>query len=141
VPCADGRRRSPAGGSATWALASGALAFFPDDPVGTKTHGLGAVHLALAEVAFVAVIVGTVAGSRAARAGGPLRASASALTVLAYGALVPVILLGHAKLTVHSLGGLYEKLFLAFEMLWLAVAALTILSTRHTEPPPATAAD
>jgi len=114
-------------GLGVWAVASGALAFFPDDPVGRPTHGPGSVHLALAGVAFVAVVVGTVAGSRAARAGGPLHERATALTVLAYGALVPVLLLGHAKLRANSLGGLYEKLFLAVELAWLALAAACIL--------------
>src|ERR1039458_1337081 len=108
-------------------LAAGALAFFPDDPVGTRTHGLGAVHLALAGVAFVAVLVGTIAGSRAARVAGLLRSRATALRILAGGALVPVLLLAHAKLRLHSLGGLYEKLFLAVEIVWLFVVAWAIL--------------
>src|ERR1039457_2755920 len=58
-----GRERTASvahGGLIVWALASGALAFFPDDPVGTATHGLGKVHLALAFIAFTAVIVGTI---------------------------------------------------------------------------------
>jgi hypothetical membrane protein len=114
-------------GLTIWALASGALAFFPDDPVGTRTHGLGAVHLALAGVAFVAVLVGTIAGSRAARVAGLLRSRATALRILAGGALVPVLLLAHAKLRLHSLGGLYEKLFLAVEIVWLFVVAWAIL--------------
>jgi hypothetical membrane protein len=40
----DGRERTASvahGGLIVWALASGTLAFFPDDPVGTPTHGLG----------------------------------------------------------------------------------------------------
>jgi hypothetical membrane protein len=114
-------------GLTIWALASGALAVFPDDPVGTRTHGLGAVHLALAGVAFVAVLVGTIAGSRAARVAGLLRSRATALRILAGGALVPVLLLAHAKLRLHSLGGLYEKLFLAVEIVWLFVVAWAIL--------------
>jgi hypothetical protein len=51
----DARERTASiahGGLVVWALASGALAFFADDPVGTPTHGLGRVHLALAFIAF-----------------------------------------------------------------------------------------
>jgi hypothetical protein len=89
--------------------------------VGSATHGLGRVHLALAFIAFAAVIVGTIAGSRAARADPLLRSYATVLTVLAYGALVPILLLGHAHLRPHSLGGRYEKIFPAIELLWLSL--------------------
>src|SRR5262249_635922 len=37
---------------ATWAVTSGLLAFFPDDPVGTPLVWRGKVHVALALVAF-----------------------------------------------------------------------------------------
>jgi hypothetical protein len=50
-----------------WSACSGLLAFFPDDPVGTRTHGLAEVHAALAGLAFVAVIVGTRVATRALR--------------------------------------------------------------------------
>lgn len=113
-------------GLTVWALASALLAFFPDDPVGTTTHGLGRVHLALAFVAFAAVVVGTAAASRATRAGGPLRSRSGVLLALAAGALVPIVLLAHAKLRPHTLGGLYEKIFLAIELLWLFIVAWTI---------------
>lgn len=124
-------------GLGIWALASGALAFFPDDPVGTKTHGLGSVHLALAFVAFAAVLVGTISASHAARASELLRSRASAFTMLAYAAIVPILLLGHAKLRPHSLGGLYEKLFLAVELVWLFVAARALVRAPVAAPAPA----
>jgi hypothetical membrane protein len=139
----DGRERTASvahGGLIVWALASGALAFFPDDPVGTATHGLGKVHLALALIAFTAVIVGTIAGSRAARTQPLLRSRATVLAALAYAALVPVLLLGHAHLRPNSLGGLYEKLFLAIELAWLVVVSWPIASQRARERVPAAAA-
>jgi len=129
----DGRERAAPiahGGLIVWALASGALAFFPDDPVGTPTHGLGKVHLALAFIAFAGVIVGTIAGSRAARTQPLLRSRATVLAVLAYAAIVPVALLGHAHLRPNSLGGLYEKLFLAIELAWLFVVSWSIAGQR-----------
>jgi hypothetical protein len=39
---------------------------------------------------------------------------------------VPFLLLGHAGFGAHTLGGLYEKIFLAMELLWLAVVAVSI---------------
>jgi len=113
-----------------WALASGLLAAFPDDPVGTKTHGLAEVHLALAGLAFVAVVVGTRVTTRGLWRDPAWRSVAGALAALSWGALVPVLLLGHAHLRPHSLGGLYEKLFLAVELGWLLVAALWIARPR-----------
>jgi hypothetical membrane protein len=127
-------------GLIVWALASGALAFFPDDPVGAPTRGLGRVHLLLAFVAFAGVVVGTIAGSRAARADPLLRSRSTALTALAYAALVAILLLGHAHLRPRSLGGLYEKIFLAIELLWLYVVSWSISGTRTVARAPADAA-
>jgi hypothetical membrane protein len=106
-----------------WSVASGLLAFFPDDPVGTETHGLGKVHLAVAGIAFVAVVLGTRVVTRALRAEDAWRPVTAPLAVLSWGALVPILLLGHSHLRSHSLGGLFEKIFLAMELLWLLVAA------------------
>ena len=110
-----------------WALASGLLAFFPDDPVGTRTRGPAKVHLLLALIAFAAVIVGTLLASRVIRRTPGWERVAPALTVIAWLAIVPILLLGHAKLRPRSLGGLWEKTFLALELLWLAVAAAWIV--------------
>ncbi len=113
-------------GIGIWAVASALLAFFPDDPVGTTIHGLAKVHQLLAVIAFPAIVVGTRFESRALRRASEWRPVASALTVISWGALVPVILLGKAHLRPHSLGGLYEKLFLAVELAWLLLAALWV---------------
>ncbi|HEY7397946.1 MAG TPA: DUF998 domain-containing protein [Gaiellaceae bacterium] len=111
---------------AVWAVGSGLLAFFPDDPVGTTTHGLAKLHLLFAFVAFVAVIVGTRLTTRALRRDARWRPAIPPLNVLSWGALVPIVLLGHAHLRPHSLGGLYEKVFLAIELAWFLVAAAWI---------------
>jgi hypothetical protein len=107
-----------------WAVGSGLLAFFPDDPVGTPQHSAGKVHGALALIVFVAVVVGTLMGTRALRALPDWRTVARTLTVLSWGAVVPILLLGRTRFRAHSLGGLYEKVFLAVEIAWLLVAAL-----------------
>jgi len=107
-----------------WALASGLLAFFPDDPLGTPVHTSGAVHLTVAFVAFLAVLVGTIVGSRELRAQPRWRRVAIPMAVLSWGALVPLLLLGRVGFHPHSLGGLYEKIFLGMELLWLALVAM-----------------
>jgi hypothetical membrane protein len=109
-----------------WAVGSGLLAFFPDDPVGTTIHGRARVHLVLAGIAFVAVIVGTRMITRAFRNELRWKPVILLLAVLSWGALVPIVLLARAHLRLHSLGGLYEKLFLAIELGWFLVASLWI---------------
>jgi hypothetical membrane protein len=109
-----------------WAVCSGLLAFFPDDPVGTTIHGAAKLHLLFAAIAFVAVIVGACITTRALRTDARWRPVIVALIVLSWGALVPVVLLAHARLRRNSLGGLWEKLFLAIELAWFLVASLWI---------------
>ena len=109
-----------------WAVGSGLLAFFPDDPVGTRTQGAGRVHIALAAVAFIAVVIGTRIVTRSLRRLPAWRPVGLPLTLLSWGALVPVVLLGKAHLRPHSLGGLYEKIFLGVELAWFLVVAAWI---------------
>ena len=123
------RRRFRAGFAllSLWAVASGLLGVFPDDPVGTTTHGAGRVHVVLAAVAFIAVVVGTRMVTRAQRREPPWRPVVVPLTLLSWSALAPLLLLGSAHLRPHSLGGLYEKSFLAIELLWFLVAAAWVI--------------
>jgi hypothetical membrane protein len=125
---------------AVWAVGSGLLAFFPDDPAGTTLHGSGKVHVALAGIAFVGVIAGTLITTRALAAEPAWRPVRKALLVLAWGALVPILLLGHAHLRTNSLGGLYEKLFLGAELLWLLVASAWIVRLERERAPASDAA-
>jgi hypothetical membrane protein len=136
------RLRAALGLLALWAVASGLLAFFPDDPVGTPTHGLvPKVHLALAAVAFVAVAVGTRLATRALRADPSWQPAIVPLAVLSWGAILPVLLLGRTHLRPHSLGGLWEKVFLGLELAWILVAAAWIArelgAEVESEPVPA----
>lgn len=109
-----------------WAVASGLLAFFPDDPVGTPTRGSGSVHLAFASVAFLAMLVGGILASAPLRAQPRRQPFGLPMTVVSWVALLPALLLGRAGLHLHSLGGLYEKVFLGMELLWLGLAAAPI---------------
>ena len=124
----DGRLRLGLRALALWSVASGLLALFPDDPVGTHTHGAAKVHALLAVVAFLAVVAGTIVTARALRPVSGWAAAARALEVVAYVAIVPLLLLGRVHLRPRSLGGLYEKLFLGSELAWFVLAAAALLS-------------
>jgi hypothetical membrane protein len=115
---------------AVWAIASGLLAFFPDDPVGTPTRGTGRIHLVLALIAFLAVLVGTILATSALRRQPRWRRVRMPLLILSWGSIVPLLLLGRAGLHPDSLGGLYEKIFLAMQLAWLVLAALPVASRR-----------
>jgi hypothetical membrane protein len=121
-----GRLRTGLVWLAVWAVASGLLAFFPDDPVGTVQRGAGKVHIVLATVAFIAVVVGTRIVTRRLHREPGWAPVYPVLNVLAWGALVPVVLLGRAHLRPGSLGGLWEKVFLGIELAWFLVAAAWI---------------
>jgi len=110
-----------------WALASGLLACFPDDPVGTQSHGSGVVHLVLAVVAFLAVLFGSFATARALRSDPRFAPVRRPLLALSWGAAVALLLLGRSHLRPHSLGGLFEKIFLALELAWLLLVAAWIV--------------
>ena len=114
-----------------WAVASALLAFFPDDPAGTPVHWHGVVHLVLAFVAFICVLVGALLVSHALRSLPRWAPVAVPLSVLAWGALIPLLLLGHTHLRRASIGGLYEKLFLGMELVWLLIAVLA--AARYSE--------
>ena len=115
---------------AVWAVASGMLAFFPDDLRGTVVTGHGRIHLLAAFVAFVAAAIGTIALSRAlAGARGWARAS-ELLTGVGIAALLALLLLGSTGLREHSLGGLWERLFLALVLAWLLIASAGVVRGR-----------
>ncbi|HUJ55230.1 MAG TPA: DUF998 domain-containing protein [Gaiellaceae bacterium] len=128
------RMRVALGLISVWAVASGLLAFFPDDPVGTTAHGLAPrVHLALAGIAFIGIAVGARTATRALAREPRWRPAIVPLAVLSWGAFVPVILLGKAHLRPHSLGGLWEKVFLGVELAWILLAAVWVARERGEE--------
>lgn len=116
-----------------WAVASGLLAFFPDDPAGTPARWHGDVHLVLAFVAFLCVTVGALMVSHAVRSLPRWSSVATPLSLLAWSALIPLLLLGHTHFRRASLGGFYEKIFLGVELVWLLAAAMT--AARVSEQP------
>ncbi len=122
-----GRLRTGLAFLGVWAVCSGLLAFFPDDPVGTTTAGSAKVHVLLAGIAFLAVVIGTRLVTRALRREPGWQPVARVLAVLWWCSLVPILLLGRARFRPHSLGGLWEKVFLGIELAWFLGAAIGVV--------------
>jgi hypothetical membrane protein len=114
-----------------WAICSGLLAFFADDIEGTPLHGSGVVHIALALIAFLAVAVGTILISVSLLSDDNWGATGKLLLAVSAAGLAAFLLLGSATRHPHAPGGLYERIFLGLELLWIAIAAWHIA----TKPP------
>jgi hypothetical membrane protein len=111
---------------AVWAVCSGLLAFFADDLEGQPVRGSGAVHLALAFVAFVCVAIATILISVRLRLDPRWHRSGGVLLAVAIAGAVAFLLLGTATGHKHAPGGLYERIFLGLELLWIALSAAHI---------------
>ncbi len=130
---ADGRTRGGLGLLVTWAICSGLLAFFADDLEGQPQHGSGVVHLILAFIAFTAIAIGAILISASLMSDPAWRPAASGLLAISVAGAVAYLLLGAALKHHHSPDGLYERIFLGLELLWIAVAAISI--ARQTPAP------
>jgi hypothetical membrane protein len=114
-----------------WALGSGILAFFADDVEGTPTHGSGTVHLAVAIVAFIAMAAGGLVISLKLRSDPAWRPAASGLLVVSV--LGVVALLVEGRLTGHHApDGLFERIFLGTELVWMGLVAAIIVRRRRS---------
>jgi hypothetical membrane protein len=113
-----------------WAVCSGLLAFFADDLEGRPVHGSGVVHLALAFAAFCCVAIGTILVSAALRSDPGWQPAGSALLAIAVAGAAAFLLLGSTAGHRHAPGGLYERIFLGLELLWLALAAARLAGSR-----------
>ena len=109
-----------------WGVFSALLAFFPDDPLGTPATESGAIHLLLALVAFFCALVGTIVLSVGMDFVPQLQQVRSWLLSLSLLAVVPFLALGRVGFRTDSAGGLFERVFLALELAWILVAALTL---------------
>jgi hypothetical membrane protein len=119
----DGRIRGGAVLVIIWAVCSGLLAFFADDLEGQTLHGSGIVHLALALIAFPCMVVGTTLISFGLRSDPAWRTASTLLLAVSLAGAAAFLLLGSAFGHKHAPGGLYERVFLAVELLWIALAA------------------
>ena len=121
---ADGRVRGGIYLLAAWAVCSGLLAFFADDVEGTPLHASGIVHLALAFIAFPCVAVGTILISVGLQSDPAWRPAAGVLLAVAIAGAAAFLLLGLTSAHKHAAPhGLYERIFLGLELLWIALAA------------------
>ena len=107
---------------AIWAGCSALLAFFADDVEGQPLTGSGIVHLVLALIAFLCVTIGTILVSSDLLSSQLPRSVAAALLTLSVAGAAALLLLGTAIGHEHAPGGLYERIFLGLELLWIAVA-------------------
>jgi hypothetical membrane protein len=122
----DGRTRAGLALLVTWAVCSGLLAFFADDPEGTPQHGSGVVHLILAFIAFTCITIGVILISASLLADPAWRPAAPVLLAISIAGALAYLLLGAPHKHYHAPGGLYERIFLGLQLLWIAVAAIAI---------------
>jgi hypothetical membrane protein len=122
----DGRMRSGLALLVTWAICSGLLAFFADDPEGTPQHGSGVVHLVLAFIAFTCIAIGAILISASLMSDPAWRPAAPVLLAISIAGAIAYLLLGAALKHHHPPGGLYERIFLGLELLWIAVTGIAI---------------
>lgn len=109
-----------------WAIASGLLEFFADNPPGYVQLKSGNIHLLLAFIAFVAVTVAMVAVWRQLPLLDFSRTIGRIIISLTLISIISLLLLGRAGARPQGLGGLYERLFLGSVLLWEGVVAYAI---------------
>lgn len=119
----NGRTRAGLVLLAGWAICSGLLAFFADDLEGRRQHGSGVVHLVLAGIAFTCITVGTILISAGLLPDPAWRRTGTALLVASIAGAVAYLLLGGVLKRQDAPDGLYERIFLGLELLWITVAA------------------
>lgn len=113
-----------------WAGCSGLLAFFADDLEGQPVTASGIVHLALAFIAFPCVAVGTILISSSLRSDPAWRSAGAVLLVVSVAGAAAFLVLGAAFGHKDAPGGLYERIFLGLQLLWIALAACFIFARR-----------
>jgi hypothetical membrane protein len=130
----DGRTRAGLALLVTWAICSGLLAFFADDPEGTPQHGSGIVHIVLAIIAFTCVTIGAILISASLMPDRAWRTAAPVLLAISIAGALAYLLLGTASKHHHAPAGLYERVFLGLELLWIVVAAIAIARRGPARP-------
>jgi len=112
-----------------WALTSGLLAFFADNPYGYRPLWSGRIHLLFALIAFVSVIVGMVLITRRLTSLSVNLAIKNILIGLTVLACITLLLLGHSGFRPDNFGGLYERIFLFSVLAWEGLLAVTSRKT------------
>jgi hypothetical protein len=130
APRSDARVRGGLVLLVVWAVCSGLLAFFADDLEGQPIHASGIIHLALAFVAFPCVAAGTILISVGLRSDLAWRSAGAVLLPVALAGAAAFLLLGAAFGHQHAPAGLYERIFLGLELLWIGLAAAYTVTAR-----------
>jgi hypothetical protein len=129
----SGRTRTGVVLLAIWAVCSGLLAFFADNIEGTAVTASGAIHLLLAFIAFVAVAIGTIVLSTSFSPDQGWGSARTVLLTISIAGAAAFLLLGHAVGHSHAPGGLYERIFLGLELLWMVTVACYVLRSRSAD--------
>ena len=130
-----GRARGGLALLVTWAACSGLLAFFADDPAPAPQHGSGVVHDVLGLIAFTAITIGVILISASLMSDPAWRRSAPVLLAISIAGALAYLLLGAPHKHYHAPAGLYERIFLGLELLWMVIAAIAIARrTPATQP-------
>ncbi len=129
-----GRARGGLALLVTWAICSGLLAFFADDIEGTPQHGSGIVHLVLAFIAFTAIAIGAILISASLMSDPAWRPAGPVLLAVSVAGAIAYLLLGAADKHHRGPGGLYERVFLGLELLWIVIAASAIARRTPGDP-------
>jgi len=116
---------------AIWAVGSGLLAFFADNPAGTPVTASGLIHLVLGFIALFAAAAGTLLVSASLRSDPSWRPDANLLLVLSVAGAAAFLLLAAASGHKHLPSGLCERIFLGIELLWLALAGWYAATRPH----------
>jgi len=109
-----------------WAITSGLLAFFADNPYGYTHLASGSIHLLLAFIAFIAVIVGIIQISRLLDHEAKWHTISVVLRVVSVLSIVAILFLGRAGFKPHGLGGLYERIFLGLVLAWQLIVSIKL---------------
>jgi hypothetical membrane protein len=122
----DGRTRAGLALLVAWAVCSGLLAFFADNPEGTPVTSSGVVHVVLAVIAFTCITIGAILISASLMSDPAWRPAAPVLLAISVAGALAYLVLGAPHKHYHAPSGLYERIFLGLELLWMAVAAIAV---------------
>ena len=89
-------------------------------------------HLVLAIIAFTAITIGAILISASLMSNPAWRPAASVLLAISVAGALAYLLPGAPHKHYHAPSGLYERIFLGLELLWIAVAAIAIESVARS---------
>lgn len=116
-----------------WAVGSGLLAFFPDDYEGVPPTVHGAIHLLAAAIAFLCCLLATLWLTVVLTRRWRRQPVVIGLILSWVIAAVGLVLLVRHGFSHGSLDGLYERIFLGFELLWIALTTAQLAWSKRQD--------